>query len=173
MLIKQINTKINRQITFIVLCIIATIFNFILIDRFLIPTQKISDNVIGIIRVTQTTSTKFSRSKTLRGYIIFTSKNFKFLTDKQNISDTKVIIEHTLILKNIVSVSTSNDATPKELLSGVGGFNGYLYLIVGFSSILSACLLRLRSTITDNAFTNIILFNAFMLFVMGIIWTLI
>lgn len=172
MLANQIVTKNRKQITLVVLFVVAIIFNLIVIDRYFLPKETISDNVIGVAEVTQTRSNKFGRSTSLRGYKYYTEKGFEFLTDKEYISDLTINIEQTLIFKNIVSVSTESD-DEKELLTGLGGINGYFYVILALSSTISICFLKFKSEVSDNEFLNVLLFNGFMIFVLFIIWTLV
>lgn len=170
-MLNKFTTAKNKKITFIILCVISLIFNIIIIDRFLLPKKIISDNLISYAEVTQTVRTTYSRRTSTRGYYFHTEKGFEFLTDKVFIKDPKIIIEHTLIFKNIVSIRNHNSNDHKELLTGLGGINAYFYLILAISSTISICYLKIRTNITDNAFLNIILFNAFMIFVLLIIWS--
>jgi hypothetical protein len=172
MLVKNIVTPKLKQITFVVLLIVAIPFNIIVIDRYFFPKQIISDNIISAARVIQTRNSKFGSSKSTRGYIYNTDKGFEFLTDKDYISDLKINIEQTIIFKNIVSVCTE-EGNKVELLTGLGGINGYFYLILAMSTTISICFLKLKPEVSDNEFLNIILFNGFMIFVLLIIWTLI
>ena len=169
---KPILNKNRKQITLVILFIVAILFNAIVIDRYILPSQRISDKIVKEIRVTQTRSTKFGRSTSLRGYKYYTENGFEFLTDKESISDITITVEKTLIFKNIVSVSTEG-GDKKELLTGLGGINAYFYLILALSSTISICYLKFKSELSDNEFLNIILFNGFIIFVLTIIWTLV
>lgn len=172
MLKNQIVNKNRKQIALVVLFVVAIIFNLIVIDRYFLPKETISDNVISIAEIIQTQSTKFGRSTTLRGYKYYTEKGCEFLTDKEYISDLTINVEQTLIFKNIVSVSTERD-DKKELLTGLGGINGYFYAILALSSTISICFLKFKYEVSDNEFLNVILFNGFMIFILSIIWTLV
>lgn len=169
---KPIISKNRKQITLVILYIVAILFNAIVIDRYILPSQKISDKIVKEIRVSQTRSSKFGSSTTLRGYNYYTEKGFEFLTDKEYFSDLTISIEKTLIFKNIISVSTER-GDKKELLTGLGGLNACFYLILALSSIISICYLKFKSELSDNEFLNIILFNGFIIFVLTVVWTLV
>lgn len=141
-----------------------------MIDRFILPSREIPDTILQYAKVTQSRSNKVARSTSVRGYKFYTANDFEFSTDRAYISEPEITIEHTLLFKNIISVRTKDEDITHKLLSGLGGFNCIFYLTLAFSSTISLLFLFFKPEISENAFLNIWLFNAFMLFVLGIIW---
>jgi hypothetical protein len=165
-------TNFRRKIAIVVLFIFAIPFNLIVVDRYLIPCRSIYDNVISVEKVMQYAGGKFGRYKILRGYMYTTEKGYVFLTNGDYIGSTKVNIERTQIFNNIVSVS-SEIGNEKELLTGLGGVNGFFYLIMALSSSISIAILSSKIQMSDMAFLKILLLNGFLLFVLLIIWSMI
>jgi hypothetical protein len=153
-----------------VLIFLASIANFLLADRYILPKKTIKDDIISYRNVNYTKTSKFGRNNIFIGYEFYTQKGFEFSTDKTFVQENKILIEYTPIFKNITGIKTENEDYSNRLISGLNSVNLYFYIILAISSTISLLILLFNKEITDNGFQNIVLFNLMMLFFISILY---
>lgn len=140
----------------------------LLLDRFVLPTSEVTDQIYSYYSFSNSTYSKFGNHKYYTGYQFVTDKGFEFSTNNASIGNPNVTIRHTMLFKNVVGVYTPKTDYSKHLVSAVNGFMLYLYIMLGVSATLSLCYLHFTKKLTTNGFYNAILINAMIIF--WILW---
>lgn len=153
-----------------ILLVLGLIVNLILFDFFILPKKNVTDTIVEYSKIMHVYNGKFQKTTSLFGYKFYTEKGFEFSTDKRFIEETNVQIKHTIIFKNITDVFTENNDYSSTLMSDLNSVNLYFYIILSISTTTSILTILLYKNITENGFQNIVLFNLFMLFCIGIIY---
>lgn len=105
----------------------------------------------------------------MRNYRIVTKKGFEF-TLSSITEETILIIESSPIFGIITSIKSDKKDYSSYLVSGLVGLNWIFTNLVLLSSILSIAYLKLKKSISENAFYNIILVNIFIAFFYIYFW---
>jgi len=160
----------NKKLVELVLTITTLIISLILIDFYFLPKNIFKDNISYYYEQSLKANT-YSTNRTVIAYKYVTELEHSFSTEKTFIDERQIEIESTLIFKNITKVYTKNKDYTENLSSGLNGILIYLYFIFLLSSIISLTILKFGTTISENAFYNIICFNSFILFLcLGILY---
>ena len=133
-------------------------------DRFLLPNVSINDEIEYYEKIYKRARSKYSSSTYHFGYRYYTKKQFIFTIEMMHVRIPQVQIDHTRIFNFVTAVRTEEKNYTDRLVSGMPFINGLFFLIFTLSSVISLILLKGNKTLSENAFLNIILLNAFLLF---------
>uniref|UniRef100_UPI00404AE467 hypothetical protein n=1 Tax=Flavobacterium sp. TaxID=239 RepID=UPI00404AE467 len=154
------------KITSKILTIIPLFFIFLAIDQFILPENKIIDNLTEYNKIEVTINGSYGhKTKEFLGYKYYTKKGFEFSLNSTLIKENEVEISQSYIFKNINKVTSKNKDYTNELMSGWNGACFYTAIGIIITAILSLLSLKFNSNLTENGFHNIILINSFLILV--------
>lgn len=130
----------------------------ICIDLVLLPYRN-SKETIGAYSLIQQ-----GKSNPVTSYRFYTNEGIKFSLEKDFIQEEEVILQRTMLFKQIVNVKTSKRDYSSLLSSGFNGFSLVFMDVLAFSSAISLVKLQGDTELSKNQYQNYILFNRFMVF---------
>jgi hypothetical protein len=154
----------NKKVILYLFLLVAFIISLLFLDYFVLPTSKTKD-IITYSTVQTAGGKNGSRQKV--SYHYYTKKGFTFSTAKDDVEESTIEIEYSLLFKSVTKIrSNKNDYT--KLLSNdlsINGIQFYFCIVLLFSIAISIKILLSKKGFSENTFYNIICFNSFMIFI--------
>ena len=98
------------------------------------------------------------------GHKFFTRKGNEFAVQETFIYENQITIKYSPVFKNITSVKTETEDYSNKIMSGVDGASLYILIAQILSAIVGLLMLKFKENLSENAFMNIILLNALLIF---------
>lgn len=161
------SSKFKKKFT-AVISIPLIITSLYLVDFYLLPELKETDNIEKIYTITAPQSvvgTSARRNKKI-GKKYVTENGFNFsISNKSSIGFNRVDLAISPIFKRVKKVSLKNKQI--RISSGMNGMSKYIFIICYSIIIGSICYILFSKNITENAKLNLIYFNVFMFCLWG------
>lgn len=147
-----------RKTTLVCLIVILQFIGLLFFDIYVLPKTNIHDTI-----------TQYQNIKTGKGHSsylgtrFFTEKGNNFSLEDNDLKGNEIILEKSLLFKNITSVKSQKKDHNEKLISDLSGITLVLVIGLVFSSTFGILVLERQQHLSENRFLNIVSLNFLLL----------